>query len=142
MMLAALLALAFPQAIPQVTCLGERAEKVADARQRHHGKGLWIGGIAFAAEDIASAKAIRDRYTNEPIVDISFTPSGQAKFARAQACRLYRKISVWLDDALISQATLPGPILGSGFILQGSFTDESARALASRLSPLTPNTGP
>jgi len=141
-MLVPLLAFAAPQAVPQTTCLGDRAARAAEARQRLHGKGLWIGGIAFVAADIASAKAIRDRYTDQPAVDISFTPSGQAKFARSQACRLNRTISVWLDGTLISQPHLIGPILGPGFVLMGSFTDNSARAFADRLSPLTPNTGP
>jgi preprotein translocase subunit SecD len=127
------------QAAPEVTnCASRRAEKVASARQSRHGKGLWIGGIAFSTADIASAKVARNQYTDEPVIDLQLTPSGRIKFARAQACRLNRTISIWLDKELISKPLLVDNIGGVGVIIAGSFTVGTAEAFARRMSPTPP----
>lgn len=110
-------------------------DPAADSQPQAHGRGLWIGGIAFAKGDIADAIVASDQYTNEPTVAVRFTATGRAKFGAAQRCRLNKPIEIWIDDQLISRPFLIEFITGAEVMIAGNFTQAEAVTFAARLSP-------
>ena len=137
MIIAAALALSVPQTPVSTDCPVSVATATKADHQKH-GKGLWIGGVAFTGDDIASATVARDQVTDETTVDIRFTPSGHAKFRSAQRCRLNRRVEIWLDNELLSSPYLMIMIEGPGVVVTGNFTTASAAAFAARISQLKP----
>lgn len=102
------------------------------------GPGLWIGGIAFGGEDIATAEQSWDGSTGTPTVVLTFTDSGRDRFLRAQEGRLYQPIEIAVDGELISSPHLAERIEGRQVMISGAFTVEDAKALARRLRGLRP----
>ena len=102
------------------------------------GPGLWIGGVAFTPEDFASVEPSFDGYTGVPIVILTFTSSGQAKFARAQQGRIEQVLEVTLDGRLLTAPILREPIAGNAVSIEGSFSAKEADRLATRIRGTTP----
>ena len=98
-----------------------------------NGPGLWIGGIAFAREDIAAAEQQFDPSTGlaHGLPDLQRT--GQHKFAVAQQDRIGDVLEIALDGELIATPVLMEPIAGAEIMIAGSFTLEEAVSLAERL---------
>jgi len=99
------------------------------------GPGLWIGGIAFVPADLESAIESVDSLSEEWGVEVTFTPSGQAKFREAQRCGVNVAIEISVDGRLISRPILRQEILGNVVRIDGGFDEESATAMARRLVP-------
>lgn len=97
--------------------------------------GLWIGDMAFAPADIAGAAQDYDGDTGVPIVLVSFTESGQAKFGQAQQGRLYQPLEISIDGEVVSSPILTEIISGNRVTISGQFTVEEAAALARRIMP-------
>jgi len=112
-------------------------EYVAAATQPN-GPGLWIGGVAFAREDIAAAEQQFDPSTGWPMVVLTFSETGRRKFAEAQQGRVSDILEIALDGELIATPFLMEPITGAEIMIAGSFTLEEAVRLAERLRGLPP----
>ena len=134
MLLALLLLISAAQ---EVTPGPAAAEYVAAATQPN-GPGLWIGGVAFAREDIEAAEQQFDPSTGWPMVVLTFTETGQRKFAAAQQDRVGDVLEIALDGELIATPFLMEPIAGAEIMIAGSFTLEEAVRLAERLRGLPP----
>ena len=96
--------------------------------------GLWIGEIAFAAADIAGAAQHWDDL-GTPIVIVTFTESGQAKFNQAQQGRVGQVLEIRVDGELVASPFLMEIVAGNRISITGSFTREEATALARRIAP-------
>ncbi len=92
-----------------------------------------FGGQIFTAKDIAEANQAFGDYSNEPIVNIKFTPSGKAKFQTAQKVGVGGRLPICLNKKTISVPILNEPIGGGQVQISGGFTVETARAFARRI---------
>jgi preprotein translocase subunit SecD len=110
---------------------GAQAPAVTAESQR---PGLLIGEIAFAAADIAGAVQDWDDL-GTPIVIVTFTESGQAKFNQAQQGRVGQVLEIRVDGELVASPFLMEIVAGNRISIAGSFTHEEAAALARRIAP-------
>ncbi len=99
------------------------------------GDGLWIGGIAFTPSDIGSAQAIADELTEQWVLNLRFTPSGNAKFIEAQRCGVGYPIEISVDRKVISQPILNERIVGGQAQVSGGWRDRTeVDAVAQRIT--------
>jgi preprotein translocase subunit SecD len=108
------------------------------AATQQSGPGLWIGGISFSQEDVAAATQEFDSYTAVPIVVLTLSETGHAKFSRAQEGRLHQVIEISLDGEILASPFLVEPIEGRQIMISGTFTVADATRLAERLTRLPP----
>ncbi len=87
-----------------------------------------LGGIR--GDQLTNAQQTNDQQTNEPTVTITFNTEGGAKFAKLTQQNTGRRFAIILDGKVLSAPTINEPILGGSAIISGSFTTESANALA------------
>ena len=134
-MFAILLALALPQdgcpAFPE-DLSEERHPKPLQAS----GKGLWIGGLGFGAEDIIDARPATDPDTRQWTLNIRLTAQGVAKFQQAQRCGIGQPIEISVDGAVLSRPRLMERILSGEMSLSGGWqTRDEVAEMAGRVLP-------
>jgi len=93
--------------------------------------------IDLTGEDLSRAFTGRDPTTNAPRVHIEFNGRGTSIF-RDVTRRLFERgqlgrIAIFLDNELLSSATVTSPILNGQGVITGGFTRGSARTLAIQL---------
>lgn len=93
--------------------------------------------VILSGSDVESAKADKNDW-NDPIVSIKLTDAGTQKFAEATSELEGQKISVWMDDTMISSATVSEPITTGEVMISGDFTADEVEAFADTInaSPL------
>lgn len=87
-----------------------------------------LGGIA--GDKLVKADPTFDQQTNEPAVTIQFDSDGGQKFARMTQQNTGKLFAIILDGQVISAPQIREPIFGGVSQISGSFTTESANALA------------
>ena len=87
-----------------------------------------LGGIR--GDNLTNAQASVDPQTNEAVVNIQFDQQGGAKFARLTTENVNKPFAIILDDKVLSAPNINEPILGGSAQISGSFTTETANALA------------
>jgi preprotein translocase subunit SecD len=87
-----------------------------------------LGGIK--GDQLTNAQQSFDPQTNEPVVSIQFDSEGGAKFARLTTENVNRPFAIILDERVLSAPNINEPILGGSAQISGSFTVETANALA------------
>ena len=87
-----------------------------------------LGGIA--GDKLVKADPTFDQQTNEPAVTIQFDSEGGQKFARMTQQNVNKLFAIVLDGQVISAPQIREPIFGGVSQISGSFTTESANALA------------
>ena len=87
-----------------------------------------LGGIA--GDKLVKADPTFDPQTNEPAVTIQFDSEGGQKFARMTQQNVNKLFAIVLDGQVISAPQIREPIFGGVSQISGSFTTESANALA------------
>ena len=96
------------------------------------------GAVLLTGADVASAKATTQQTTQgaaaEYVVALEFTSDGAAKFATATQNNIGKQISIYLDQDLLSSPTVNTAITDGRGVIQGSFTAQSARDLATSIS--------
>ena len=99
------------------------------------GRGLWIGGTSFGADDIASATPeLGGLSPSDWIVALTFTEAGNAKFIAAQHCRLGRQIEISFDGHVIAAPVLNTYITGGrANIYSGPNSQADAAAMAAEI---------
>ncbi|MEO7688383.1 MAG: hypothetical protein ABIS51_03790 [Sphingomonas sp.] len=139
-MLALLLSAQLQEAeCPQPVSAGASADAslLADDGHTHElsGKGLWIGGTSFGADDIASATPeLGGLSPSDWIVALTFTKAGNAKFIAAQHCRLGRQIEISFDGHVIAAPVLNTYITGErADIYSGPNSQADAAAMAAAI---------
>ena len=91
-----------------------------------------LGGIQ--GDQLTGAQQSFDQQTNEPVVVIQFNSEGGQKFARMTQQNTGKLFAIILDGKVISAPQINEPILGGSSQISGSFTVESANALAIALN--------
>ena len=95
---------------------------------------LGQGGEAFlTGKNVASARAGIDNDGNY-IVSIKLDDEGTKIFDEYTAAHVGEYILIFLDDQMLSMATLQAHITDGSGIISGSFTAESAKALANGIN--------
>ena len=90
-----------------------------------------LGGIR--GDTLTGAQQGFDPQTNEPVVNIQFDPQGGARFAQLSTQNVGERFAIILDDEVISAPRFNEPILGGSAQISGSFTVDTANALAIQL---------
>ncbi len=87
-----------------------------------------LGGIR--GDSLTNAQAGNNQQTNENIVSITFDQQGGEKFAKLTSENVGKPFAIILDGKVLSAPTINEPILGGQAQISGSFTAQSANALA------------
>ena len=87
-----------------------------------------LGGIR--GDSLTGAQQGFRQEDNSPVVNIQFDPQGGARFAQLSTDNTGRRFAIILDDEIISAPNFNEPILGGAAQISGSFTVDSANALA------------
>lgn len=70
----------------------------------------------------------------EPVVALTFTDQGKTKFAELTTRLVGQPLVIFLDDIAIAAPTVQTPLLDGRAVINGGFTIQSAKQLASQLS--------
>ena len=83
----------------------------------------------LTGEYLNEARVQFDRSTGQPYVAIKFNPTGSRIFAEITEAHINQRLAIVLDNEVYSAPVIRSKIVGEG-IIEGNFTDESARGLA------------
>ena len=89
------------------------------------------GTVVLTGDDIKSATAVTDAAGSEYKVQLVLNDSGKEAFATATSENIGKTISIYLDDEVISSPTVNSAITGGEAVIEGDFTLDEARELAS-----------
>lgn len=89
------------------------------------------GEVVITGDDVQSATAVTDAAGSEYKVRLVLNDSGKEAFAKATSENIGKAISIYLDDDVISSPRVNSAITGGEAVIEGNFTLESARELAS-----------
>ena len=89
------------------------------------------GEVVITGDDVQSATAVTDAAGSEYKVRLVLNESGKEAFAKATSENIGKTISIYLDDDVISSPRVNSAITGGEAVLEGNFTLDSARELAS-----------
>ena len=99
------------------------------------------GEVILTGKDVESATAMINSQTNEPVVSLKFKTtsedgelSGAEKFAQATSEMIGQTISIWMDDTMISNATVKTAIENGEASIEGNFTVDEAKDLANKIN--------
>ncbi len=95
--------------------------------------------LRLTPSDISSAQIGAHHQSNEPVLNIQFSPSGQDRFLAVQKGRIGKKIAICFEGKLLSTPILQDYIYGgraqiSGFTLD-ELTDFQARMNETKTAP-------
>ena len=101
------------------------------------GKGLWIGGASFAADDILTASPSVGMF-DRAAVDVTFSDKGQHRFQCVQWGRIGRTIEMSLDRKPLVRPVLNDMIYGNHIQISVNSVEEAKKIAAQ----LTANAAP
>ncbi|HWT14026.1 MAG TPA: protein translocase subunit SecD [Allosphingosinicella sp.] len=84
----------------------------------------------ITGDQIADAQQGFDQTSGAPVVTIRFDGTGSRRFARVTQENVGRPFAIILDNIVLSAPNIREPILGGAAEIEGSFTVETANALA------------
>lgn len=97
-----------------------------------------LENVILDGKDVASAEAV---YTQDEktgvmthMVQLTFKESGKEKFSEATGRLRGGRISIWMDDTLLSAPTVDDQITDGTAVIRGSFTAETAVDLAEKIN--------
>lgn len=122
MMLAILLLAIAPDTAPPLTA----QEQLIESQKRPE--------LRLTPSDIETARVDFDKYTNQPVINIAFSPSGNRRFMVLQKGRLGKTIALYIGDRLVAEPILNEYIFDGQVQISGRFTLEEATALQSELT--------
>lgn len=89
--------------------------------------------LRLVPEDIKRAEMSFHHQSNEPVINIEFSESGNERFTKVQIGRLGMPIALCLDGRLLSKPTLQEYVYGGFVQITGGFTVAEATDLAIKL---------
>jgi preprotein translocase subunit SecD len=105
---------------------------------------LWVcafAGTTFAAAlaqsipiEVVQAEATYDQVTGKPLVSFRMSPGSARAFAELTLKNVGHALAIVIDGRVISKPIIRTPILGGTGQIDGNFSAEEARAMASRLA--------
>lgn len=99
-------------------CEGETSDKV----------------ILQGAEDIKSANPTVDQQSGGYVVQLTLTSAGKTKFAEATTRLKGSKISIWMDDNMVSDPTVNDAITNGEAIITNMEDENAAKDLADKIN--------
>jgi len=93
------------------------------------GKDLQPQGAAAAPDTTTSSGT-----SNAWQVNVTMTPAGKDKFAKATAANINKQIGIYLDDQLVSNPTVNQAITDGNAVITGGFTADQAKDFALKLN--------
>lgn len=84
----------------------------------------------LTGDDVEDASVVVDQTTNEPVVQLTLKSAGAQKFAEATTKYVGQKISIYMDEEVVSDPTVDEPISGGKAIIKGMGSIEQAKSLA------------
>lgn len=78
------------------------------------------GNEVLNGSDVAEASVVINSSNNTPVVSLKLTDEGATKFAEATKANLNKKISIYMDDKVISSPTVNSVITDGNAIIEGS----------------------
>ena len=90
--------------------------------------------ILTGSADVKSATAAYDDATDDYVVNLEFTDEGGAKFSAATAELVGQKISIWMDDTMISAPTVQTAITGNSAVVTGLGSQRDAEEFANKIN--------
>ncbi len=94
MMIAILLLAIAPDPAPPLTA----EEQLIESKNRPE--------LRLTPNDIETARVDFDQYTNQPVINIAFSPSGSRRFMILQNGRLGKAIALYIGDRLVAEPIL------------------------------------
>ncbi len=94
------------------------------------------GELILTGDEVISAAPNYNTETSQYIVDLQFSEEGAEAFGNATSELAPSKgvISIWLDNQIISSATVQEPILDGRAMISGSFTAEDVATLSNQIN--------
>ncbi len=89
--------------------------------------------VMVSGDQLVAAKQAFDQ-NNTPVVSITFNTAGAKRFARVTQENVNKPFAIILDNKVLSAPNINEPIIGGQAQISGSFTVESANALAVSLA--------
>ena len=89
--------------------------------------------VMVSGEQLTDAHQDRDQ-DGRPVISITFNSAGSHRFGRVTQENVGKPFAIILDDKVLSAPNINEPILGGKAQISGSFTVESANALAISLA--------
>jgi len=83
---------------------------------------------------ISSAAVTKNTSTGVPQIDVEFSDVGRELFAQITKENLNKRLAIVLDGQLLSAPVIKSEISGGSVQLTGSFTEEEARNLATKIN--------
>jgi preprotein translocase subunit SecD len=120
-----------------VTSLPDGPTVACDRRMKQK---YLLGPTALAGAEVRTATAAFDSAGGSGwLVDLSFTPAGSARFAeitttQSQKTQPADELAIVVDGEVVSAPAINSPITGGQAQISGSFTRDSAQALAAAVS--------
>ena len=116
------------QADPQKVATGQAP--IGDQLLPYQGRPIALFRQAIlTGADLKTAKQDYDE-NNQPAVSIGFNSKGARAFAETTQQNVGKPFAIILDGQVLSTPVIQTPILGGSAIINGSFTAQSAQALA------------
>ncbi len=92
------------------------------------------GKVVLSGADVVKATPAVDTQSSEPIVQLELSSEGAQKFAEATARLVGQKISIYMDETMISDPVVETAITGGNAIITKIGKVEDAVALANKIS--------
>ena len=97
--------------------------------------GVTAETVLVEGKHVTTAYASVNQQTNDPLVVVEFDEEGAKAFAEATERLVGEVISIWMDDTMISNATVQEAITdGKATITSSTFTLETAQDLANKIN--------
>jgi preprotein translocase subunit SecD len=115
-------------------CISEKAEGCISLKPEGSDQAFLVNEVPIVEpRHFANAELIEDDQIDEPVIFITFTEEGKARFAEASTARIGKSIYILDEGRLISAPTVREPILGGKGQISGGYTVETARDLIARI---------
>ncbi|MBY6939431.1 preprotein translocase subunit SecD, partial [Clostridium botulinum] len=88
------------------------------------------GEEILTGKDVKKASAVLNQQDGNPVVSLELNDDGQKAFAKATGKYVGQKISVYMDDELLTSPTVQTQITDGSAIITGSTSLEDAKKLA------------
>ena len=88
----------------------------------------------LTGSDLKSTAVTFDPKTGKPEVQLQFTSEGARKFGEITTKNVGKQVSIVLDNQVISSPVVQEPILTGDAVINGTFTQDQAKALSTQLN--------
>jgi len=92
------------------------------------------GKVLVEGKDVKDSQVQLDTKTNQPVVTLEFNEKGAKEFADATGKLINQRISIYMDETLISAPIVNDKITGGNAIISNMESAEAAKALSDKIN--------